>query len=81
MKPISPFLEDLTILCTGLYRRKPSRYLLWALCLNLLLAPAVYAATGEALSRSQSYMLGLLGLGTAALSIYLFVVMFQPEKF
>jgi K+-transporting ATPase KdpF subunit len=80
MKPTLPALEDLTSLWTELHRRK-SRYLLWGLCFNLLLAPAVYAATGEALSRTQAYMLGLLGLSTVALSIYLFVVMFQPEKF
>ena len=41
----------------------------------------VYAATGETLSRPQSWALGLLGLVVLSLSIYLFFVMFVPEKF
>ncbi|MBD2577121.1 potassium-transporting ATPase subunit F [Oscillatoria sp. FACHB-1406] len=52
-----------------------------ALCFNLIIAPLVLAANAETLSRSQAWALGLLGLGTVALSIYLFVVMFAPEKF
>jgi K+-transporting ATPase KdpF subunit len=55
--------------------------LLLLLCSNLILANAVQAATGDALSRSQSYALGLLGLVVVALAVYLFVVMFQPERF
>ncbi|WP_225894703.1 K(+)-transporting ATPase subunit F [Leptolyngbya sp. O-77] len=39
------------------------------------------AATGDTLTRGQSYAIALLGLVIAALSIYLFAVMFQPEKF
>ncbi|AUB41019.1 K+-transporting ATPase, F subunit [Nostoc flagelliforme CCNUN1] len=46
-----------------------------------MVAPLVYAATGEQLSRSQSWGLGLLGMVTLGLSIYLFFVMFVPEKF
>lgn len=41
----------------------------------------VYAATGETLFRPQSWALGLLGLVVLSLSIYLFFVMFVPEKF
>ncbi|MGG6293666.1 potassium-transporting ATPase subunit F [Leptolyngbya sp. AN02str] len=52
-----------------------------ALCFNLLVAPIVYAASSNEFSRSQAWSLGLLGLGTVALSIYLFFVMFVPEKF
>jgi K+-transporting ATPase KdpF subunit len=51
------------------------------LCLNVAIAPAVQAATGATILRYQSYALGLLGLTTLSLSIYLFVVIFQPEKF
>ena len=58
-----------------------SRYILLASLLNLLLAPVVQAATNSTISRQQSFTLGLLILGTIALSIYLFVVIFQPEKF
>ncbi|MCY7323193.1 MAG: K(+)-transporting ATPase subunit F, partial [Phormidesmis sp. CAN_BIN36] len=51
------------------------------LCFNLILAPAVFAATGGDLSRTQAYWLGALGLVTVALAVYLFFVMFVPERF
>lgn len=51
------------------------------LCLNLVAAPVVYAAANDSFSRNQSYALGVLLLGTIALAAYLFVVMFQPERF
>lgn len=62
-------------------RQKLPLYLFLLLCLNLIVAPAVQAATAEAFSRTQSYALGILVLATVALSIYLFAVMFQPERF
>lgn len=52
-----------------------------ALCLNLAIAPLVYAATGQAIDRGQAYAIALLGLLTLGLSIYLFVAIFQPERF
>ncbi len=51
------------------------------LCFNVLLAPAVQAATPGETSRWQAYTIGLLGLVTLSLCVYLFVVIFQPEKF
>jgi K+-transporting ATPase KdpF subunit len=74
-------LEEIQPLWSQLYQRKVPRYLLLLLCLNLVVAPAVQAATGNEFSRNQAYALGILGLVTVALSIYLFVVMFQPERF
>jgi F subunit of K+-transporting ATPase (Potass_KdpF) len=65
---------------TGRKQKLPI-YVLLATALNLVLAPLVYAATDGALSRSQSWALGLLGVATVALSIYLFFVMFVPERF
>jgi hypothetical protein len=62
-------------------RQKLPRYLFLALCFNLVVAPMVYAASGSELSRPQAWALGLLGLGTVALAIYLFFVMFVPERF
>lgn len=67
-------------------QKKPSKktlslYLLLALCFNLAIAPAIYAATGEDLTRKAAYALGILVLVTIALSIYLFTVIFQPERF
>ncbi len=48
----------------------------------LAIAPATAAVTGhQSLSSSQWGAIGLLGVATFALSIYLFVAMFQPEQF
>jgi K+-transporting ATPase KdpF subunit len=62
-------------------QKKYPKYLFFALCLNLIVAPAVYAANVESFTKFQAYALGLLGIVTFAFSIYLFAVMFQPEKF
>jgi ACR3 family arsenite efflux pump ArsB len=62
-------------------KRKYPKYLFFALCLNLIVAPAVYAANADSFTRFQAYALGLLGIVTFSFSIYLFIVMFQPEKF
>jgi K+-transporting ATPase KdpF subunit len=51
------------------------------LCLNLLIAPAVDAATGVEITRKAAYALGILGMVIAGLATYLFVVIFQPERF
>jgi len=50
-------------------------------CFNLIIAPAIYAASSNGFERSQAYALGILGIATLCFSIYLFIVMFQPEKF
>lgn len=55
-------------------------YLFFTLSLTLFLAPIVQAATGT-LTRGTSYALALLGLVTLSLFVYLFVVIFQPERF
>lgn len=77
MKPT----EDLIELWTAWRRKKAPTYLFLALCFNLVLAPIVYAASDAAMTRSQSWALGLLGLSVVILSGYLFVVMFAPERF
>ena len=51
------------------------------MCFNLIIAPAVYAAADEGLTRKAAWGLSLLGLVIIGLSIYLFVVIFQPERF
>jgi len=78
---IAPAAETITEIWTEWRRQKLPLYLFLGLCLNLLLAPAVFAATGGDLSRTQAYWLAALGLVTIALGIYLFFVMFVPEKF
>jgi hypothetical protein len=62
-------------------KKKYPKYLFFSLCLNLIVAPAVYAANVESFTKFQAYALGLLGIVTFSFSIYLFIVMFQPEKF
>jgi K+-transporting ATPase KdpF subunit len=51
-----------------------------ALCINLTIAPALYAAT-DSLSRGNAYALGLLGLVVVGLAAYLTTVILKPEKF
>ncbi len=51
------------------------------LCVNLVIAPAVYAAAGGQLERRYAYAIGVLSLVTLGLCIYLFTVVFQPERF
>ncbi len=75
---ISPDFIDLWRLWQ---RRRYPTYLLLLLSFNLIVAPAVYAASGAVLAKPQAYALGLLGIVTIALVVYLFVVMFQPERF
>ena len=73
--------ETATEIATTWRKQKWPLYLFLAIAANLLLAPAVYATSTHALTRGQAWALGILGLGTVALSIYIFVVIFQPEKF
>ncbi len=61
--------------------KKLSLFLFLTLSLNVFLAQAVYAATPDEISRAASYAIGLLGIATLAVSTYLFLVIFQPEKF
>ncbi len=74
-------IADLTSLWEISIKKKYSIYLFLGLCLNLIIAPAVYAANADSFTKFQAYALGLLGIVTVSFSIYLFVVMFQPEKF
>jgi K+-transporting ATPase KdpF subunit len=77
----SSSLDVVTTLWQVWRSRKYPTYVFLALCFNLILAPLVLAATGNTFSTSQAYALGILGLSTVVLSIYLFAVMFQPERF
>jgi len=52
-----------------------------ALCLNVVISPAVLAATGGTITRTSAYAIGLLVLVTIGLAIYLMAVMLQPQRF
>lgn len=73
-------LRDTTEELGGWRRNRLPLQIFLVMCANLLVAPAVYGATGE-LTRKAAYALGLLGLVTLGLAIYLFTVIFQPERF
>jgi K+-transporting ATPase KdpF subunit len=62
-------------------RRKYPLWLFLGLCANLIVAPAVLAATNGNLDRTNAYAIGLLGIVTLALAVYLFAVILQPERF
>jgi K+-transporting ATPase KdpF subunit len=52
-----------------------------ALCLNVVIAPAVLAATGGTITHGNAYAIGLLVLVIIGLAIYLMAVMLQPQRF
>ncbi|BAY33936.1 K+-transporting ATPase subunit F [Nostoc carneum NIES-2107] len=74
-------IADITEIFSDWRKQKLPLSIFLGMCFNLVVAPVVYAATGEEFSRTQAWALGLLGLVTLSLSIYLFFVMFVPEKF
>jgi K+-transporting ATPase KdpF subunit len=75
------FRESIELLREQWKRNPLPIQLFLLLCLNLVIAPAVNAATGEEITRKAAYALGILGLVTLGLVIYLFAVIFQPERF
>ncbi len=74
-------LSDITPVLPSQGRRSLPLKLFVALLLNLVIAPTVLAATGGTISRVNAYAIGLLGLVTVGLAIYLMMVMLQPERF
>jgi len=74
-------MTTITEILTKFRQQKLPLYLLILLITNIIISPAVYSATGAVLTKGQSYALVLLGLVTFSLFIYLFIVIFQPEKF
>ncbi|MBW4641416.1 MAG: K(+)-transporting ATPase subunit F [Goleter apudmare HA4340-LM2] len=79
MEDLSLDFTEIVAFLTAKRSRVPVMIFL-LLCLNVLLAPAVQAATPEA-SRYTSYAIACLGAITVGLCVYLFVVIFQPERF
>ena len=66
---------------TRFWQKRVPKILLLALLSAVTIAPAVQAATDMSLDRGQVLALVLLGITTISLSVYLFVVIFQPERF
>jgi len=65
-----------------LWQRHPIPVQLFlVMCFNLIIAPAVYAAADEDLTKKAAWGLSLLGFAIVGLAVYLIVVIFQPERF
>lgn len=79
---LSRDFREIIELAQMLWRRHPIPVQLFlVMCFNAIIAPAVYAAAGEDLTKKAAWGLSLLGLVIIGLAIYLFVVIFQPERF
>lgn len=57
------------------------KILLLSLLINAAIAPALYAATGNEITRGTAYALSLLGIVVLGLAAYLAMVIVQPERF
>lgn len=65
-----------------LWRKHPvSVGIFVSLCLNLVVAPIVSASADNELTRKAAWAIGVLVMVTLGLSLYLFAVIFQPERF
>lgn len=73
--------ETIEIISDRWLKNPLATVLFLSLCLNLIIAPAVMSATGTEITRQTAYAIGILYCVTVALSVYLFTVIFQPERF
>ncbi|BAZ69244.1 MAG: potassium-transporting ATPase subunit F [Pelatocladus maniniholoensis HA4357-MV3] len=74
-------VESISFIWSQWYQQKLPLIILIALCLNMVIAPVVYAAADGVLERRSAWAIGILGFITLALIVYLFFVVFQPERF
>lgn len=72
--------EGITFVWSQWRREQLPLAIFLVLCLNLVIAPGVYAADGT-LERRHAYAIGVLGLVTLGLVVYLFDVVFRPERY
>lgn len=78
---VGSIVEVLSFIWERWRKQKLPVIALGLLCLNLLVAPAVYAAASGTLERQAAWAIGVLLLLTVVLTGYLFFVVFQPERF
>ncbi|WP_231943327.1 K(+)-transporting ATPase subunit F [Calothrix sp. NIES-3974] len=74
-------MQILKFILSEFPQQKYPKWILFALILNVALAPAVYATSAQGINRNTAFAIGLLILVTLSLGIYLFAVILQPEKF
>lgn len=77
----SDTIEAISYIWNEWRRQKSPLVIFLALCLNAVIAPVVYATTGGKIEPRHAYALGALGLITLGLVIYLFDVVFRPERY
>lgn len=75
------FAEGISFVWFEWRRQKLPLTIFLLLCLNLVIAPAVYATADGTLERRHAYAIAVLGLVTLGLVIYLFDVVFRPERY
>lgn len=73
-------VQAILFVCWRWYKQKLPLVIFIVLCLNLLVAPVVYAAD-DTLERRSAWAISILGFVTLALIIYLFDVIFHPERY
>jgi K+-transporting ATPase KdpF subunit len=74
-------IETIQNISDRLLKNSLAKVLFVTINLNLVIAPVVMAASGTEITRNTAYAIGILYCVTIALSIYLFTVIFQPERF
>jgi K+-transporting ATPase KdpF subunit len=74
-------IETIQNISDRLLKNSLAKVLFVTITLNLIIAPVVMAASGNEINRNTAYAIGILYCVTIALSIYLFTVIFQPERF
>ncbi|WP_242038111.1 potassium-transporting ATPase subunit F [Tolypothrix sp. FACHB-123] len=77
----SELLQILSFIWSQSRRQQLPLGIFIVMCLNLAIAPVVYAASDGLLERRSAWAIGILGCVTMAIVIYLLVVVFQPERF
>ncbi|WP_414756314.1 K(+)-transporting ATPase subunit F [Anabaena sp. CCY 9910] len=75
------FTEAIAYIWSRSPKQKLTRAIALILCCHLIINPRVYAATSITLNQNSGWAFGILGAVIAGLVIYLFVVIFQPERF
>ena len=83
MKPnnLSKIGEFIEIVTNSWLKNPLAIAIFLGMSLNLIFAPMVMAATGAEITRQTAYAIGILYCVTVALSVYLFTVILQPERF
>jgi K+-transporting ATPase KdpF subunit len=74
-------IETIQNISDRLLKNSLAKVLFITITLNLIIAPVVMAASGNEITRNTAYAIGILYCVTLALSVYLFTVIFQPERF